>query len=257
MVTFARESMGQTEYHAIVLPRSCSMKSLGQSGINDNILIHAFSLYGYNGVIGEMFNKTEQRVGEILKFDDGQFRIDKSALPDGYFEPDVLTPAEPLAGLPGFQGPHEDASESRYEPVEEEVKRKDDAEQKIETGFRTLASLGLANRPEDQRDVFTELPAGAGQRTRMEPRKSRYCDTGSPGAGTDEYEQSDLETDFTPSVSAASDTTTTPGLDLEGGGVVEAAAEANRNIIRDEVTLVLGRIFAGLAEQIRGNSLGG
>lgn len=274
MVTFTKKSANWHQWHAVVLPQPCSMKSLGRSGINDNILIHAFSLHGYDGAIEGMLTKTQQRIGEILKFDDGQFQIDKSALPDGYFEPEVPTPAEPLASLPSSQdllvSQHEDVPESRHEPVEEEVKRNDEAEQKIEAGFRALASLVRANRPEDQRDAVgpssTELPtgAGAGQRTRMEPRWSRHCGAGSPWGSTNEYEQSDLETDFTPSVSAASDTTTTLGLDIEGGGAVEAAADAaespaetaaevNRNIIRDEVSLVLGRILAGLAEQVFNN----
>lgn len=275
MITFAKESAYRWQYYAVVIPQPCSMKSLGQSGINDNILIHAFSFHGYEGAIGQMLMRIQQRIGEILKFDDGQFQIDKSALPDGYFEPDVPTPAEPLASLPSSQdmlvSQHEDAPESRHEPVEEEVKRKDEAEQKIEAGFRALTNSMRANRPEDQQDAAgpssTELPE-AGQRTRMEPRRLRHCGAGSPGGGTNEYEQSDLETDFTPSVSAASDTTTTLGLDLEGGGAVEAAAnaaespvetaaEVNRNIIRDEVSLVLGRIFAGLAEQVGGSSFGG
>lgn len=295
MVTFLNNSTNGWRHHIVILPRSCSMKSLGQSDINDNILMHALSMHNYEHAISQMFWKTQQRIGEILKFGDGQFQIDKSALPDGYFEPDVPTgPAEPCAGLPGPQDPpvsqDEDAPESWHESVEkeeveeeEEVKGKDEVEQKIEADqarrervapwrLRALTRLANANRLEAQRDAVgpssTEPPsgagagagAGAGQRTCVELRRLHHCDPGSPGGGTGEYEQCDRKAVSTPSVSAASDTTTTSGLDLEREGVAESpaetAAEVNRNMIKDEVNLVLGRIFAGLAEQMGGNSPG-
>lgn len=305
------------KFNAAVLPRSYFLKSLGQPDIdiNDKILMHGSSITGCQGAINQLLKKTEQRIGEIMKVDDGQFRIDTSTLPDGYFEPDVpvVEPTEPPTVSPSppvSQG--EDALESRHESVDEERKRKEKkaeadaiadavaeavadaayaaayakAERELERKHavwerwmaepvkpqfqpapakKRTATESHANRPEGHQDTLgsssTVPPTGAGAKPepRIQADRMKFGGLRHPGFGfakgdEDEY---DIGAFFTPSVSDASEMTTTPRLDGEEWDGVDTAAEMNRSMVRDEVNLALGKIFGGLAEHVRGDSPGG
>lgn len=229
-----------------------------------------------------------------MKVEDGQFRIDKSTLPNGYFEPDIPAgSAEPLIELSepstsekgvnteisheliGNEGGEKDTEpEAEAEGLpEEETQHPRHSHPTVDTprlptAFPTTLVLGStppsrghpvgenhASRPVYPYDIdgTTRAEVGVGiglyaQADREIPRN---------GSSITGYESSDLESVFTPSVSAASDTTTTPGLDFEIGGITDTAAEMSRDRIRVEVGLILGTFFGGLAEQMKEGSFGG
>lgn len=265
---------------------------MGHLDINDKILIQQSS---DNRDLRDLLGKTEERIAEILKVENGQFRIEKSALPDGYFEPDIpARSAEPLIELSEPSTSEKGVNtETSHELIENEEKEKDTDTEGLpeeETQHpRHSHPTADTSRPFVQRPSAA-LPTAPvlGSTPRLQPRRERYhryhTDApaalhGSPprdGLGTEiglsaqadremprngssitGYESSDLETVFTPSVSAASDTTTTPELDLRTGGITDTAAEMSRNRIRIEVGLILGTFFGGLAEQMKEGSFGG
>lgn len=246
---------------------------MGQPDINDKILIQDTS--DTRNHLSRLFYKTEQRIGEILKVGGGKFRVDKSALPDGYFEPDVaiestrslieppIEPAEPPTGEEYV------TSGSSDELIGGIGKEKDTEAESPARDHPTGGNHG--DRPERKQDIDS---ASLGEpRAEVEVEPYMQDDHGSsrnrtPGFSENDvayYEPSDSETTYTPSVSAASDTTTTPRLDFESESftktaveaAAESAAEMNRNMIRDEVSLMLGKFFGGLAEQMKGSSSGG
>ncbi|KAL0632828.1 hypothetical protein Q9L58_008256 [Maublancomyces gigas] len=281
-------------YTSAVLPISCSLKSMGHLDINDKILIQQSSAARD---LSNLLTKTEKRIAEILKVEDGQFRIDKSALPDGYFEPDIPAgSAEPLIELSEPSTSEKGVNtEILHELIENEEKEKDTEleaeglpEEETQHPRRShptvYTSRSFVSRPIttlpttpmlDSTPPSRHHPAGESHaRQPVYPYDtdgtsraevgvgiglSAQADREMPrnGSSITGYESSDLESVFTPSVSAASDTTTTPGLDFETGGITDTAAEMSRDRIRAEVGLILGTFFGGLAEQMKEGSFGG
>lgn len=205
-----------------------------------------------------------------MKVDGGKFRVDKSALPDGYFEPDVaiestrslieppIEPAEPPTGEEYV------TFGSSHELIGGRGKERDTEAEGLARDHPTGGNYG--DRPERKQDTDNTSLGEPRAEVEVEPYvqddhgSSRNRTPGVSGNDVADYEPSDSETTYTPSVSAASDTTTTPRPDPEPESstktAAEAAAEMNRNMIRDEVSLMLGIFFGGLAEQMKGSSSG-
>lgn len=296
------------KFNAAVLPRSYFLKSLGQPGvdINDKILMHGSSITGCQVAINQLLKKTEHRIGEILKVDDGQFRIDTSTLPGGYFDVPVVEPTEPPAVSPGPKDTRgEDASKSQQESADEERKKKEEkaeadavadavaeavadaayaaayakAERELERKHaawerwiaeptkpapqpaptkKDTAKESQASRPEGQQDTLgsssSTVPlTGAGPKPmqRILADRMRFGGLHQGFGSKGDEDGYDIGAFYTPSVSDASETTTTPGLDAEDWDGAETATEMNRSMVRDEVNHALGKIFGGLAEQAR------
>lgn len=90
----------QTEpkaWHAIVVPKACSLQSLSQHDINGNILIKSSStwLSGDWNVYTSLLAAIARRISEILQFDsDGLIQFNSSAIPAEYNA--VAVPARPV-----------------------------------------------------------------------------------------------------------------------------------------------------------------
>lgn len=259
---------------------------MGHPDINDKILIQESSTVGG---LGYLLNKTEKRIAEILIANNGQFRIEKSALPDGYFEPDIpirsaeppIEPAEPPTNEKEVNPeiPHELIENEEKEKNTEAEGLSEEHPHPTADASRSFVPRPSAALPAPVIDpTFPSRGHPAGENHASQPYDIDGTSYGGPcaevgigiglyaqadhemprnGSSVTEYEPSDLETVFTPSVSAASDTTTTPKLDFEAEGITDTVAEMNRNMIRNEVNLILGTFFGGLAEQMKGNSPGG
>lgn len=262
---------------------------MGHPDINDKILIQQSNA---DRNLYYLLRKTEQRIAEILIVNDGQFRIEKSALPDGYFEPDIpIEPVEPPTSEDEIN------SEISHELIENEEKGNDTdvkglpeeeilypqysyPEADTSRSFLPRPSAALptpvldptfpsrdhpageenhVDKPVNQYDIDGTSPKKprAEAEVGIEPYVQADHELPRNGSSITEYELSDFETVFTPSVSAASDMTTTPRLDFETRDITDTTAEMNRSMIRNEVNLILGTFFGGLAEQMKGNSLGG
>lgn len=273
--------------------------------------MHGSSISGCQVALTQLLKKTEQRIGEILKVDDGQFRIDRSTLPGGYFDIPVVEPKEPPAVSPSPVSPvgqGEDAPESRHESVDEERKRKDKkaeadavadavaeavadaayaaayakAERELERKHavwerwiaepvkpafqpapakKNTAKESPANRQDTLGSSSTAPPDGAAAKPepRIQADRMRFGGLRHPGFGPPKNDEDDYDIGafFTPSVSDASEMTTAPRLDVEDWDGTETPTEMNRSMVRDEVNLALGKIFGGLAEQVRGESVRG
>lgn len=137
---------------ALVLPKSCSLKSLVESDINEKILIkgedcaHGSHWSTREAAISNLLDVIEQRIGEILKVDsDKQVQIDKLALPVGYLEPDIVQ-VEPAKVSFESQTAEEGSTEYSESMDKQEKRAKKKKNKGSEEGVRRTSGGDMAEK---------------------------------------------------------------------------------------------------------------
>lgn len=163
---------------ALVLPKSCSLKSLVESDINEKILIKGEDCVHGNywstreAAISNLLDVIEQRIGEILKVDsDKQVQIDKLALPVGYLEPDIVQ-VEPAKVSFESQTAEEGATEYSESMDKQEKRAKKKKNKRPEGGVRRTSGGDMAEKAggEKQAKGGGEMAEGALGEVRQQKR---------------------------------------------------------------------------------------